>query len=152
MRSRKERGFKNDPKIFITFVVDVQLISHVWFFAISWTAARHVSLSFTISQNLLKLTESEMHPTSSLSVSSFASSPQSLPALKTFSNESALQPSLWSNSHIWTWLHEKLLEKHLTHRLSNYFVGKTVRSMFWEKFSFGVVNYKITQGNVSNRK
>lgn len=29
MRSRKEREFKNDPKIFITFVVDVQLLSHI---------------------------------------------------------------------------------------------------------------------------
>ena len=29
MCSRKERGFKNDPKIFIIFVVVVQLLSHV---------------------------------------------------------------------------------------------------------------------------
>ena len=77
--------------------------------------------------------------------------PSISPSMKIFSNESASWSSLWSNSHICTWLHEKPSEKHLTHRLINYFVGKTVRSMFWEKFSFGVVNYKITQGSVSNR-
>ena len=33
----------------------VQLLSHVWFFATPWPAARQASLSFTISWNLLKL-------------------------------------------------------------------------------------------------
>ena len=36
------------------FVV-VQSLSHVWFFATSWTAAHQVSLSFTISQSWLQL-------------------------------------------------------------------------------------------------
>ena len=36
------------------FVV-VQLLSHVWLFATPWTAAHQASLSFTISQILLKL-------------------------------------------------------------------------------------------------
>ena len=36
-------------------VVVVQLLSHVQLFATPWTAARQVSLSFTISRNLLKL-------------------------------------------------------------------------------------------------
>ena len=36
-------------------VVVVQLLSHVWLFAAPWTAACQASLSFTISQSLLKL-------------------------------------------------------------------------------------------------
>ena len=36
--------------------VVVQSLSHIWLFATSWTAARQASLSFTISQSLLKLT------------------------------------------------------------------------------------------------
>ena len=36
------------------FVV-LQLLSHVWLFVTPWTAARQASLSFTISQSLLKL-------------------------------------------------------------------------------------------------
>ena len=35
--------------------VSVQLLSGVQLFATPWTAARHASLSFTISQSLLKL-------------------------------------------------------------------------------------------------
>ena len=34
-------------------------LSHVWLFATPWTAARQASLSFTISQSLLKLTSIE---------------------------------------------------------------------------------------------
>ena len=33
----------------------IQLLSHVWLFAAPWIAARQASLSFTISQSLLKL-------------------------------------------------------------------------------------------------
>ena len=36
-------------------VVVVQSLSHVWLFETLWTAARQASLSFTISQSLLKL-------------------------------------------------------------------------------------------------
>ena len=35
--------------------VAVQSLSHVWLFATRWTAARQASLTFTISQSLLKL-------------------------------------------------------------------------------------------------
>ena len=38
---------------YIFFVV--QLLSHVQLFAIPWTAARQASLSFTLSQSLLRL-------------------------------------------------------------------------------------------------
>ena len=40
--------------VFLHIVV-VQLLSCVWLFAISWAAAHQVSLSFTVSQSLLKL-------------------------------------------------------------------------------------------------
>ena len=39
----------------VTIVVAVQSFSHARIFATRWTAARQVSLSFTISQSLLKL-------------------------------------------------------------------------------------------------
>ena len=40
-------------------VVFFQSLSHVWLFATPWTAAHQASLSFTISQSLLKLTSVE---------------------------------------------------------------------------------------------
>ena len=44
--------------------VVIQSLSRVWLFATPWTAAHQASLSFTISQSLLKLTftESVMPP------------------------------------------------------------------------------------------
>ena len=46
---------------FITIlVVSVQLHSYVWLFATLWTAAHQASLSFTISQSLLKLMSIEL--------------------------------------------------------------------------------------------
>ena len=42
------------------FVVVFQLLSHVWLFAISWTAECQPSLSFTISWSLLKLMSIEL--------------------------------------------------------------------------------------------
>ena len=138
-------------------------VSHIWVFAISWTAACQASLSFTISQNLLKFmsTESWCRLTISSSVTAFSSCPQSFPASgsfpmsrlfpsggqsigvsasvlqmniqgwlalgltglisvqskglsRVFSNTTVqkhqffgTQPSLWSNSHIHTWLLKK---------------------------------------------
>ena len=43
----------------VVVVVVVQLLSHVWLFATPWTAACQASLSFTISQSLLKLMSME---------------------------------------------------------------------------------------------
>ena len=53
-------GYKKKKKrIFclnqVFFVLVVQSVSHVWRFVTPWTAARQASLSFTISQSLLKL-------------------------------------------------------------------------------------------------
>ena len=44
----------------LLFVVAVQLLSRVQLFATAWTAAHQASLSFTISQSLLKLLFSEL--------------------------------------------------------------------------------------------
>ena len=40
--------------VFINLIVVVQLLSCVWLFVTPWTAARQPSLSFTVSQSLLK--------------------------------------------------------------------------------------------------
>ena len=63
-------------------VIVVQSHNHVQLFATPWTAALQASLSFTISQSLLKLMliESVMHTTISSSVVPFSSCPQSFPA------------------------------------------------------------------------
>ena len=42
------------------FVVVVQSLSRVWLFAAPWTAAHQASLSFTVSQSLLKLMSTEL--------------------------------------------------------------------------------------------
>ena len=39
----------------MVFISAVQVLSHIWFFAASWTAARQVSLSITNFQSSLKL-------------------------------------------------------------------------------------------------
>ena len=66
----------------LAVVVVVQLLNHVQLFATPWTAARQASLSFTISQSLLKpmSIESVIHPTISSSIFPFSSHPQSFPA------------------------------------------------------------------------
>ena len=62
--------------------VVVQSLSCVWLFVTSWTAARQASLSFTISESLLKLMSLSWwcHPTISSSVVPFSSCLQSFPA------------------------------------------------------------------------
>ena len=63
----------------------VQLLSHVQHFATPWTAASQASLSFTLSQSLLKLLSIEMMMASNhlISVMPF-SCPQSFPASGSF--------------------------------------------------------------------
>ena len=67
-------------------VIAVQLLSHLQLFATPWTTARQASLSFTISQSLLKfcLLSQWCHPTISPSVALFSSCPQSFPASGSF--------------------------------------------------------------------
>ena len=88
--------------VLVQFVA-VQLLSHVWLFVTPWTAARQTSLSFTISQSLLKLMSVELvmpsnhlilcHPLLLL--------PSVFPNIRVFSNELALRirwPKYWSFS------------------------------------------------------
>ena len=67
--------------LFINIIIVVQLLSHVWFFATSWTAADKASLSFTISQSLRTLNPLSQwcHPAISSSVAPF-SCPRFFPA------------------------------------------------------------------------
>ena len=139
--------------------VDVQSLSHVQLFVTPWTAAHQVSLSFTISWNLLKLMSFElvMPPNHLVLCGHLLILPSIFPSIRVFSNDSApyirrpkywsfsispsseyprliffrislqskglsrvfsntivwkhqffgIQPSLWPNSYILTWLLEK---------------------------------------------
>ena len=83
-------------------VVVFQLFSHVQLFATPWTAARQSSLSFTISQSLLKLMSIEsMMPSNHLILCCPLLLPSVSPSIKVFSSESALGirwPKCWSFS------------------------------------------------------
>ena len=77
-------------------------LSHVWLFAIPWTAARQASLSITNSWSLLKLmsTESVM-PSNHLILSHPLLPPSIFPSARVFFNVSALHirwPEYWSFS------------------------------------------------------
>ena len=76
---------------------------HVWLFATPWTAARQASLSFTISQSLLKLisVESVMPSNHLILYHALLLLPLIFPSSTFFSNESALHirwPNYWSFS------------------------------------------------------
>ena len=64
------------------WIIIVQLLSHVWFFATPWTAASKASLSITNSWSLFKPCPLSQwcHPTISSSVIPFSSCLQSFPA------------------------------------------------------------------------
>ena len=73
--------------------VVVLSLTHVWLLATPWTAARQASLSFTISQNLLKLMSIEsVVPSNRLILClPLLLLPSILPSIRVFSNESALR-------------------------------------------------------------
>ena len=84
-------------------LVVVQLLSHVRLFATPWTAAHQASLSFTISQSLLKFTSIESVMLSNHLILScpLLLLPSIFPSIKVFSSESALRirwPKYWSFS------------------------------------------------------
>ena len=70
----------------------VQSLNHVPLFATPWTAAHQTSLSFTISQGLLKLTsiESVMPSNHLILYCALLLPPSVFPSIRVFSNESAL--------------------------------------------------------------
>ena len=79
------------------------MLSHVQFLETPWTAAYQASLSFTISQSLLKLMsiESVMPSNHLMLCCPLLLLPSIFPSIKVFSNESALHirwPKYWSFS------------------------------------------------------
>ena len=83
------------------FLTSVQLLSHVRLFATPWTAACQASLSFTISQSLLKLMsiESVMPSNHLILCCPLLLLPSIFPSIRVFSNESTLCmrcPKYWS--------------------------------------------------------
>ena len=68
----------------------VQLLSHVWLVATPWTAALQAFLSFTTSQNLLKLIEPALSSSYLVLCHLFLLLSSIFPSIKIFSNESAL--------------------------------------------------------------
>ena len=83
--------------------VVVRSLSHVWFFATPWAPARQASLSFTISQSLLKLmsTESVISSNHLIFCCPLLLLPSILPSIRIFSSESVIHirwPKYWSFS------------------------------------------------------
>ena len=83
-------------------IVTVQSLSHIQMLAIPWTAARQASLSFIITQSLLKIvsTKSVMPSNHSILCCPLLL-PSVFPSLRVFSKESVLQirwPKYWSFS------------------------------------------------------
>ena len=82
--------------------VSVHSLSHVRLFATPWTAAHQASLSFTISQSLIKLLSIELvMPSNHLILCCHLLLPLILPSIRIFSDESALHirwPKYWSFS------------------------------------------------------
>ena len=87
------------PSLDLTAVV--QLLTRVWLFVTPWTVAHQDSLSFTVSQSLLKLMpiESVMSSKHLILYCPLFFLPSIFPSIRVFSNESALHirwPKHWS--------------------------------------------------------
>ena len=83
------------------FLLVVEWLSHVWIFAIPWTAARQAPLSFTVSQSLLRFMsiESMMFSNHLILCHSLLLLLSIFPSTRIFFNESALHikwPKYWS--------------------------------------------------------
>ena len=88
---------------FCRFVVVVRSLSCVWLFLTPWTAARQISLSFTIFRSSLKLISHELVTPSYhlFHCCPFLLLPSIFPSIRVFSKESALRirwPKYWSFS------------------------------------------------------
>ena len=89
--------------VFFSNLSSVQLLSHVWLFAIPWSTARQASLSFTNSRSLLKLMSIKLvMPSNHLILCHpFLLLPSIFPSIRVFSNEPVLHirwPKYWSFS------------------------------------------------------
>ena len=104
MHSSVVRGFRLVPHLeHLHCFVSVHSLSHIQLFATLWTAARQASLSFTISQSLLKLmlVESVMQCNHLILCCPLLLLPSVFPSIRVFSSESALRmrwPKDWSFS------------------------------------------------------
>ena len=79
--------------IYVEFIVE--LLSRVWLFVTLWTAAHQASLSFTISQSLLKLTCIEfMRPSNHLILYYPLLLPSSSSSFRVFSSKFVLQKGI----------------------------------------------------------
>ena len=98
------------PTLYMTVVV--QLLNHVWLFVTSWTVAPQASLSFTISQSLLRFISTELVMLSNhlILCCPLLFLPWILPSIRVFSNELALcirWPKYWNFSFsisLYLWL------------------------------------------------
>ena len=82
-------------------VVVVHSLSHVQDFATSWTVALQASLSFTISQSLLRFMSTESEMLSNNLILCHPRLPSVFPSIRIFPSESALcirRPNYWSFS------------------------------------------------------
>ena len=91
------------PSIHTILVIVVQLLSYVQLFAVPWTAVLQASLSFTISQNLLRLLsiESVMPSNHLILCHPLLLLPSIFPSVRVFSSDSAVRirwPKYWSFS------------------------------------------------------
>ena len=86
----------------LTIFVVVQSLSPIWLFVTTWTAAHEASLSFTVSQSLLKLMSIELvMPSNHLILCHPLLLPSVFPSIRVFSSELAPQirwPKYWSFS------------------------------------------------------
>ena len=92
---------KKPSRYFVIVVFVVQSLSHVWLFVTPWTAAHQASLSFTVSQSLLKLMsiESVMPSNHLILCRPLLLLPSISPSITVFFSESALRirwPKYWS--------------------------------------------------------
>ena len=94
--------FENKLYFIDWILVVVRLLSHVRLFVSPWTAAHQASLSFTISQSLLKLMSIEsVMPPNHLILCCSLFLPSIFPSIRVFSKESVLcirWPKYWSFS------------------------------------------------------
>ena len=137
--------FPRGHRLYNVFVV--QLLSHIWLFAIPWTPVQQASLSFTISLSLLKLMSTELVMLSNCLIlyTPFSSCPQSFPSSGSFpmnwffasggqsTGASASVPVLPVNSQGWSPLGWTCLISVVYKRLSRLFSSPTV----WKHQFFG---------------
>ena len=145
LRSKQSLGLEVglQEKLFLTVFIVVQLLSRVQLFSTPWTAAHQASLSFTISQSLLKLMSTELvMPSNHLILCHPLLLPPSIfPTIRVFSNQSVVrirQPKYWSFSNRPSneysglisfridWLFPKVFTHQLINLLSIYHVSSSV--------------------------